>query len=289
MSNRTLPYGYKIQGGILAAAEPEAEIVKEIYSERAKGETLSKIADWLNLRSIPFFKDASWDKHKVKRVLENDRYIGKDGYPLILSENEVKLARSYQYREKSESVCPEAVGRLKKFMVCEGCGTKIRRVYVKRRKNNPVGWECEACGTKLLLPDHELLNIILKSHRRLKERLLEHKSNSPFNIPQTPESRMLENKISALLGNADRDSNEVYKLIMQWTAQRYEDAKNDMQDHTQRVKRLLEEDALDRYDETLTESIVSRIVLNAPCTITVRYINGMKITTGKEKKDGSIG
>ena len=80
----------------------------------------------------------------------------------------------------------------------------------------------------------------------------------------------------------DRDNDEIRLLIMQWTAQRYEDAKDTEKDHTERLRLLLDEHNLDRYDDELTAKIVSSILLNEPCTVTVRYINGMEITMGKE-------
>ena len=284
MSNRILPYGYRIQNGKLTVDKMEAEIVKEIYSKRTNGEILSKIADNLNLRGILFYEDAGWDKHKVKRVLENDRYTGKDGYPPILDEKEVRLARSYQYRTSPENICPAEIQKLKKVMFCENCGTKIFRTYVKRRTSNPIGWKCHTCGMNILIRDNELLDIILKSHRRLKKGLLGKEPDSPFPIPSSPESRLLENQISTLFSRTERNDDEIRQLIMQWTAQRYEDTKTVLQDHTERVKGLLEEN-----DEALTESIVSIIALNVPHIITVRYINGIKIITGKENGDDNTG
>lgn len=289
MSNRTLPYGYHIQNGVLVISEPEAMIVREIYAKRANGETLNKIAELLNFRNIPFYEDAVWDKHKVKRVLENEKYVGKNGFQPIISEKVAHFAKSYQYRKVTDNICLSEVVKLKKIMLCEKCKSKISRTYVKRRTENPVGWECRKCGTKIFLQDNELLDIILKSHKRMKQELLDMKSDSSFPLSDSTESRLLENKIAMLLGNEDRDVDEIRQLIMQWTAQRYEDAKNPMRDQTQRLKCLLDENDLEQYDEALTESIVSSITLHVPRTITVRYINGMEITTGKEKENGGIG
>lgn len=43
-------------------------------------------ADILNDERIPFSQDARlWNKHKIKRLLENPRYTGKDGYPALVN------------------------------------------------------------------------------------------------------------------------------------------------------------------------------------------------------------
>ena len=287
MSNRLLPYGYRIKYGRLMIDEIEMTVVKEVCKMRSAGETLKQIADSLNFRGISFYETAGWDKHKVKRLLENDRYIGKDGYPPILSEDELQAARNYKYREETEHHCPTSIQKLKSIMVCEKCGAKMYRIFIKKRKKTPIVWQCSECGQRIPLRDEECLAFIRKAHSSMKQELSESKSGSSFHIPESPEARLLENKISRLLGSMDRDNDEIRHLIMQWTAQRYEDSKDAEQDHTERLRLLLDEHVLDNYDDELTAKIVRNILLNEPCTVTVRYINGMEITMGKEKSDGN--
>jgi len=287
MSNRLLPYGYRVHDGRLMIDGAEAIVVKEVCKMRASGMILSEIADMLNLRGIPFYETAGWDKHKVKRLLENDRYIGKDGYPPILSEDELLTARNYKYRAETEHVCPPTIQKLKNIMVCEECGAKLYRIFSKKSKKTPIVWQCWECGKRIPYQDEEFLDAIREAHRLLKQELSESKSDSSFHIPESPEARLLDNNISRLLGSLDRDNNEIRLLIMQWTAQRYEDAKDAEQDHTERLRLLLDEHGLDNYDDELTAKIVNSIILNEPCTITVRYINGIVITMGKEKSDGN--
>jgi len=287
MSNRLLPYGYHVHDGRLMIDGAEAIVVKEVCKMRASGMILSEIADMLNLRGIPFYETAGWDKHKVKRLLENDRYIGKDGYPPILSEDELLTARNYKYRAETEHVCPPSIQKLKNIMVCEECGAKLYRIFSKKSKKTPIVWQCWECGKRIPCRDEELLDIIRESYSLIKQELSESKPGGSFHIPESPKARLLENKISRLLGSMDRDNDEVRQLIMQWAAQRYEDAKDMEQDHTERLRLLLEEYCLDNYDDELTAKIVSSILLNESCTVTVRYINGMEITMGKENNDGN--
>lgn len=287
MSNRLLPYGYRVHDGRLMIDGAEAIVIKEVCKMRASGMILSEIADKLNLRGIPFYETAGWDKHKVKRLLENDRYIGKDGYPPILSEDELLTARNYKYREETEHRCPPSIQKLKNIMVCEECSAKLYRIFSKKRKKTPIVWQCWECGKRIPYQDEEFLDAIREAHSLFKQELSESKPGSSFHIPDSPEARLLENKINRLLGSMDRDNDEIRLLIMQWTAQRYEDAKDTEKDHTERLRLLLDEHNLDRYDDELTAKIVSSILLNEPCTVTVRYINGMEITMGKEKSDGN--
>ena len=85
MSKRKLLYGYQIQNGELTVVKAEASVVARVASLYLEGLSYQKLADLLNQEHIPFSKEVPvWDKHKVKRLLENPRYTGQNGYPGIL-------------------------------------------------------------------------------------------------------------------------------------------------------------------------------------------------------------
>ena len=85
MSKRKLLYGYQIQNGELTVVKAEAAVVARVASLYLEGLSYQKLADLLNQEHIPFSKEVPvWDKHKVKRLLENPRYTGQNGYPGIL-------------------------------------------------------------------------------------------------------------------------------------------------------------------------------------------------------------
>lgn len=85
MTNRKNLYGYHIQNGELTVLPVETAVVEEIATLYIAGGSYQGIADSLNQSGIPFSTEAPlWNKHKVKRVLENPRYTGTDGYPPIL-------------------------------------------------------------------------------------------------------------------------------------------------------------------------------------------------------------
>ena len=80
MTNRKILYGYQIQRGELVVRPQEAVVAKRIVTLYMDGLSYQKIADALNADDIPFSEEAPlWNKHKVKRLLENPRYTGVDG------------------------------------------------------------------------------------------------------------------------------------------------------------------------------------------------------------------
>ena len=87
MANRYLAFGYKIADGKLCVEETEAELVKAAFSLYAAGKSYSQIAERFTLSGIRYNIDSDkWNKNMVKRIIENNKYIGRNGYPQIIEE-----------------------------------------------------------------------------------------------------------------------------------------------------------------------------------------------------------
>ena len=88
MSNRRILYGYQVRDGSLIINRREGAVVERIVTLYLEGFSYQRISDILNQDKIPFSEDAAlWNKHKVKRLLENPRYTGTDGYPPIIEQD----------------------------------------------------------------------------------------------------------------------------------------------------------------------------------------------------------
>ena len=100
MTNRKILYGYRIRNGILEIAPEEQQAVERIFTLYNAGASYQGISDALNQGNIPYSQEVPlWNKHKVKRLLENPRYTGQDDYPAIV-DMEVFLAGRQDSREK---------------------------------------------------------------------------------------------------------------------------------------------------------------------------------------------
>ncbi len=85
MYNRRILYGYLIQNGELTVKADEAATVKRVFNDYLEGLSYQAIAEMLNEEKIPYSPEvAEWNKHKVKRLLENPRYAGEKEYPAII-------------------------------------------------------------------------------------------------------------------------------------------------------------------------------------------------------------
>lgn len=85
MAKRKMLYGYLIRNGELTVKADEAATVRKVFVNYLEGLSYQAIAEMLNEEKIPYSLEvADWNKHKVKRLLENSRYIGEKEYPAII-------------------------------------------------------------------------------------------------------------------------------------------------------------------------------------------------------------
>lgn len=117
MKNRKILYGYVVENGELHIHPEEATVVQRVMALYTEELSYQKISDILNGEDIPFSPEApSWNKHKVKRLLENPRYTGANGYPPIIELavfQEVQLRirdKTANYSKRGRPV-PKAVAR----------------------------------------------------------------------------------------------------------------------------------------------------------------------------------
>ena len=85
MSNRKLPFGYKLLMGEVVIHQAEAAAVKEIFRRYLQeAASLKELADLLREQDVPYDAGRVWNKNMVARILGDERYTGKAGYPQII-------------------------------------------------------------------------------------------------------------------------------------------------------------------------------------------------------------
>ena len=85
LKNRSIPFGYCVVNGGFAVNEIEAEAVRKIFADYISGKSLKAIAAEMK---IPYNSGKSWNKNTVSRILENKKYIGENGCPTIVSDEQ---------------------------------------------------------------------------------------------------------------------------------------------------------------------------------------------------------
>ena len=85
MAIRTTLYGYQVKNGKTVIHNEESEVVKKVFSLYVEGETLNSIASMLTEEKVVYFQDeVKWNKNTINRMLENEKYMGNEIYPMII-------------------------------------------------------------------------------------------------------------------------------------------------------------------------------------------------------------
>jgi hypothetical protein len=87
-TNRIIPYGYAVKKGKTILHSAESAIVKRIFTDYIGGASLLKLAQALSAEKVEFIPGRSdWNKNRVGRILEDERYLGSGTYPAIISKD----------------------------------------------------------------------------------------------------------------------------------------------------------------------------------------------------------
>lgn len=89
MKIRNIPFGYRIENGTIHLHPTESQVVREIHAAYLDGQSLLQIAASLNERGVEYMPGAAaWNKARLKRIIEDVRYLGNETYPAIVKETD---------------------------------------------------------------------------------------------------------------------------------------------------------------------------------------------------------
>ena len=281
MRNRSIPFGYCYQNGILAVHPQESQIVQAVFMAYLSGEPLSKIAARLTAKLVEYLPGCcQWNKARVKRILDNAKYTGEGDFPQLITEKQFQLA--HQKKESANTnrqSVDEDIKLFKGLVHCHHCGGPMVR-RMDSRMEHPVTWKCPRCGYFLPLPDEEFKHRVFLLQKRLVDKpLLAEKEEEV--IPVTSmEARRLTNEIFRKLDSGDFNEGELVNLALQCAAENYE-AISSARHITERLTAaLLHAGPLSAFDRELFQRTVSEIHLTRKGEILLRLQNGVFIGEG---------
>lgn len=257
MTYRKNLYGYRIVSGEIALVSDEKAVVERIAGLYLAGASYLTIADSLNKAGIPFSSEAPlWNKHKVKRLLENPRYIGTKEYPAILDEDTFHAVQAqiraktegYTFKEKRPALM------LKEYLRCP-CGGALQRVGGTIRRKDTQYLKCAVCGAHVTILDEDLL-------AEVSRQMAEH--DTPKEQPYVPNDEVirLTNAINRSLEQPNAPEN-VVSLILRGVSARYDCCPAPTE---QKDKRRLSETDLKRFGQA-----VSHITITGNLDVTVHF------------------
>ena len=216
MINRKVLYGYQIQNGALEIVPEEQRTVSMAFTLYNAGASYQAISDALNRQGVPYCLEVPlWNKHKVKRLLENPRYTGKEGYPILVEADIFQAAQEKtaekNARKQSHGEKP-AIARLTPYFRCT-CGGKMTRLGGGWQNSGKLYLRCEGCGNTAVMDMDATVNGIVRQFRN-------HEQPSCTAYTPSAEVMRLDNAINRGLEHPD-DPQEIVSLILQGAAARY--------------------------------------------------------------------
>lgn len=285
MKNRTVPYGYKYEKGIIVLHPQESEIVKQISSAYLEGQSLLNIATMLNGQKVEYMPEViGWNKARLKRIIEDERYLGKEPYPAIIDEQtytamqRVKESRNTQKDTNRKTDIFQIAVPVK----CPICGQRMQRRHDSRYKIQQR-WLCEneECRTLIKIADSDLLDAI---NSIITDIIPEHiQLTDTIEFEPSKAVRLVNNEIARLFDTAEVDKDTLRKKLLEGISKRYEDI-----DNAPYITRKLQAELTGEHTTESVQKInkmVSEIILYTDLTVGIILLNGQFIR--KEQTHGT--
>jgi len=239
-TNRTQPFGYRMEFGKVVIDPDEARWVVYIYEQYIQGESFKSLSDTLCGTGIRYDAEKPWNKNMVARILQDRRYIGDGEYPKIM--DDCTFYRADQKRSKK---------------VSGGQVTKAQKIL--RKKSG-----CQATPQM----EHEVLYLLNRLAGK-PERI------EVPDIPPEGNSRvgLLRAELEELLGMLPVDEKQASSKLIETTVAMYE-AVDPREYETHRLKRIFSQEQMrTELDSILLEQCVTAVTMNSKGKVRVRLKN----------------
>lgn len=281
MKVRNIPYGYELQNGEIIISPDESRTIRKIFKEYIAGKSLLEISKLLNERQIEYMPGViGWNKARIKRIIENEKYTGADKYPLII-DNEtfnkvqrLKNSRSTQADTNRNS----DIYTIVEYVRCPVCGERMKRRHNDRLKCSET-WYCTGKdrNTAIQISDEKLIENITDL---LNEAIV---NPDVINIPDKSEREhsieviKLNNEISRMLNTPNVDKKQLKSKMLICVSEKYKELDSDTA-----MTKLIKDEFFnakppDSFQKKLFERTVEAVNINKDKTITLILKSGQKL------------
>lgn len=267
-----------MQNGVIVIHLKEANIVKQIFSQYLNGENLKNVAERLTENQIEFLPgEYNWNKSRIKRMIEDKRYIGGDNYPAIIDKDTFQRA-NVEKNNRIRNINPVITAEKKLLtnkVICSNCGRRLFHNTDSRLKNSEK-WFCknEDCQFSVYMTVAELeqritevLNLLISNYNFTEY------EETDISAEPSLEICKMENEIERLLESIDFDKTEIQNMILQCAAKKYDEYKS-VQHITERLKADFEKSSLlSAFNMELFDRTVSAVMINKDKKVSLKLKN----------------
>ena len=286
MKKRNISFGYQFENGKIIRHPAESRIVSNIFEDYLQGGSLLQIAKKLNGCGAEYMPGVTgWNKARLKRIVEDVRYLGNETYPPIMDTDAFDKAQKVKAERNTQKAVDRGavIFQMTALVVCGECGHPMRRMHDSRTSFGEK-WVCQECGTtikivddKLLADVNECLNMVIADTRLINVPLKQKEPSSCL--------RRLENEIGRLLDSSEMEKETLKNKIFECASLRYSEM-DTTESVTEMLKAAFEKSGpLSQYSQEFTERTVTAILLNGDGNVSITLKNDRKI--GKEIANGT--
>ncbi len=264
---RKLTYGYKIYNGEIVTDPSEVVEVKKIFMKYLSGESYQKIAENLTARNVEYLPSKSkWNKGRVKRILENEKYTGKTSMPPIISEQEFDRVQKIISSKTNSTVAePMDLSILKNHIKCADCGSNLRKYKYKDK----IFWRCQ-CQVDIDLPT--LLNEVdrlLDTCRNLESFV----DDSTYTTNE--EIAFIKSAIDTEMSAEYLDSDKINTLIKSYALAQYQTIPTDYSSYGDKILTILADKQANPLEQIV--GITRNLMVNSDSKVTATLITHKEI------------
>ena len=289
MKKRNIPFGYQYQNGVIITHPQEAAVLNRIFSEYQNGYSLLEIASRLNDENIEYQPGVTgWSKSRIMRLVENERYTGKNGFPAIIDEDthhammEMKAKKNTQHGTDRN----HEIFHIDVPVICPTCSGEMVRRHDSRFKKCQQRWICSNadCRTVIHKEDSNLLDdiTVLLNRVIVNPELVQ---ISLIDESMSVQTLKAENEIARILDTLDYDKNALRKKMIECVSLKYADI-NSAPYIAHRLKAVLANaEPLSAFSLPLFKRTVQAIHLEKDGTVNIRLANGQMV--GKDDENAT--
>ena len=162
MKKRNIPFGYQWENGVITAHPTESKIVIGIFTAYITGQSLLQIAEALNKNGVEYLPGVvKWNKARLKRMIEDARYLGTESFPAIVEQTAFDKAQAIKFDRNTQKDIDRTaeIRTLPVPVCCATCGVPMRRLHDSRTSHQEK-WVCQSCSTAIKITDTDLLRAI---------------------------------------------------------------------------------------------------------------------------------
>lgn len=247
-TNRTQPFGYKMEYGQVAIDPLEARWVTFIYEQYIRGDSFQRLTEMMRNTCVCYDAQKQWNKNMVARILRDGRYTGDGNYPKIIEMSLYERAGEKRSK-KATSVYPQPA----QMLLRRKCNVKVTPQI-----------EQEVIDLMNMLTDHP---------KRVKSPELQEKPNQRLQAMVT--------ELDGLLEELPVNEVRAKELAIQVAVAGYESiSSNDFE--TIRIQGILIQETLQpELNERLIRQIVSSVHVDHKGSVKIRLKNGQTVGRGE--------